>query len=144
MNPHSPTPDPATATLHKLLGSLELEIMELMWERREATVRDIVLALRPTHPRAYTTIMTVMFHLAEKGLLSRRQRNRKTYVYTIVQSREEYLSGVAGRLIDGLVADFGDRALILMRRRLAEAAAGSSAAADAAPPAAERAPAWGS
>src|SRR5215210_1351708 len=57
------------AVLHKLLGDLELEIMELMWERKQATVRDIVMQLRPTRPRAYTTIMTVMFHLAEKDLL---------------------------------------------------------------------------
>jgi predicted transcriptional regulator len=142
MNPHDLTPDPAAATLHKLLGRLEREIMELMWERREATVRDIVLALRPTHPLAYTTIMTVMFHLAEKGLLTRRQLNHKTYVYTTVQSREEYLSAVAGRLIDGLVADFGDRALNLMRRHLAQDVAGDPAAAGAASPAAERAPAW--
>jgi len=52
-------------------------------------------------------LTTVMFHLAEKELLTRRQPNRKTYVYIIVQSREEYLSAVAGRLIDGLVADSG-------------------------------------
>jgi len=104
--------------LRKLLGDLELEIMELMWERKTATVRDIVLELRPTRPRAYTTIMTVMFHLAEKGLLHRRQQNRKTYVYTIAQSRDEYLDRAAGRMIDGLAEDFGDRALVLMRRKL--------------------------
>ena len=85
--------------------------------------RRIVLELRPTRPRAYTTIMTVMFHLAEKGLLNRRQQNRKTYVYTIALTRDEFLDKAAGRMIDGLVADFGERALGLMRRKVENAPA---------------------
>jgi predicted transcriptional regulator len=106
------------AVLAKLLGDLELEIMELMWQRKQATVRDIVLELRPTRPRAYTTIMTVMFHLAEKGLLLRRQQNRKTYVYTIAMSRDEFLERSARRMVDALVEDFGDRALAQFRQKL--------------------------
>jgi len=106
------------AVLAKLLGDLELEIMELMWQRKQATVRDIVLELRPTRPRAYTTIMTVMFHLAEKGLLLRRQQNRKTYVYTIAMSRDEFLDRSARRMVDALVEDFGDRALAQFRQKL--------------------------
>ena len=82
--------------------------MDLMWERKQATVRDIVMELRPTRPRAYTTIMTVMFHLAEKGLLPRRQQNRKTYVYTIAMSRDEFLDCAARRMVDALVEDFGE------------------------------------
>src|SRR6476660_2027969 len=102
---------PNEEVLRKLLGDLELEIMELMWQRKQATVRDIVLEMRPTRPRAYTTIMTVMFHLSEKGLLNRHQQNRKTYVYTIAMTREQYLDSVVSRMVDGLVEDFGDRAL---------------------------------
>ena len=106
------------AVLHKLLGDLELEIMELMWPRKQATVRDIVTELRPSRPRAYTTIMTVMFHLAEKGLLHRRQQNRKTYVYTIAMTRDEFLDRSVGRMVDTLVADFGDRAVAQFRQRI--------------------------
>jgi predicted transcriptional regulator len=106
------------AVLGKLLGDLELEIMDLKWERKQATVRDIVMQLRPTRPRAYTTIMTVMFHLAEKGLLHRHQQNRKTYIYTIAQTRDEFLDRVAARMVDGLVEDFGDRALAQFHRKI--------------------------
>jgi predicted transcriptional regulator len=106
------------AVLRKLLGDLELEIMELMWDRKQATVRDIVLQLRPTRPRAYTTIMTVMFHLSEKGLLHLQQQNRKTYVYTIAMTRDQYLDSVVSRMVDGLVEDFGDRALAQFRTKL--------------------------
>ena len=65
--------------------------------------------------------MTVMFHLAEKGLLHRHQQNRKTYIYTIAQTRDEFLDRVAARMTDGLVEDFGDRALAQFRRKLEEA-----------------------
>jgi predicted transcriptional regulator len=64
--------------------------------------------------------MTVMFHLAEKGLLHRHQQNRKTYIYTIAQTREEFLDRVAARMVEGLVDDFGDRALAQFRRKLDE------------------------
>lgn len=145
MDQDNPPRDRTVATLHKLLGDLEVEIMELMWERRQATVRDILVALRPTRPRAYTTIMTVMLHLAEKGLLQRHQPARKTYVYTIAQTRDEYLSSVAGQMIDGLVADFGDRALAVMRRRLDQGAGGSaSGGMSAGHPPAPAGPIWDS
>lgn len=98
-------------SLHKLLGDLEVKVMEHMWERAEATVRDIAETLRQEKPVAYTTVMTIMGHLVEKGLLTRSPIDKKTYLYHVALSKEEFLARSSQRMIDVLLADFGDLAL---------------------------------
>ncbi len=92
--------------------------MEEVWEREEATVRDILEALNSGRKqRAYTTIMTIMTRLEKKGLLRRRKRG-KTHVYRPKMSREEYLEARAQNRVDELVADYGDLALAHFARQL--------------------------
>mgnify|MGYP002336475652 CR=1 FL=1 len=97
--------------LHKLLGELEAEVMERMWQRKEATVRDIATELQAKRPVAYTTVMTVMAHLADKGLLTRRPLDKKTHIYRVALTQEEFLARASQQMVDTLVADFGDLAL---------------------------------
>lgn len=100
------------------LHELESEVMAQVWEREEATVRDVLEALNSgPKQRAYTTIMTIMARLDEKGLLQRRKRG-KTHVYRPAMSREEYLEARAQSEVDGLVADYGDLALAHFARQL--------------------------
>jgi predicted transcriptional regulator len=92
--------------------------MEEIWRRDEATVREVLEALnKGRKQRAYTTIMTIMARLDEKGLLRRRKRG-KTYVYRPVMSREDYLEARAELQVDELVADYGDVALAHFARQL--------------------------
>ena len=94
------------------LHELESEIMEEMWGRAEATVRDVQMALnaRGEKTRAYTTLLTVMTRLDAKGLLTRRRAGRYD-VYVATLSREEYLAARAEASVEALVEDFGDLAL---------------------------------
>lgn len=100
--------------ISKLLGELERETMEWLWQQPtgELTVRQVyeAVAIHRQPPLAYTTIMTVMSHLADKGLLNRRL-NGKTHYYQARESREEFLSRSAARQVEMLVADFGELAL---------------------------------
>ena len=107
---------PGSGSLNKLLGELELEIMERMWQRAErgedqATVREITTAIQEQRPVAYTKVMTVMGHLAEKGLLTRTPLDKKTHVYRVAMSKEEFLARSSQQVVDTLVQDFGDLAL---------------------------------
>jgi predicted transcriptional regulator len=97
--------------LHKLLGELEAEVMERMWLRKEATVRDIATELQEKRPVAYTTVMTVMGHLADKGLLTRTPLDKKTHIYRVALTQDEFLARSSQQMVDTLVADFGDLAL---------------------------------
>lgn len=99
--------------VEKYLGGLESAVMDHLWDSGESSVREVAEALRGTPRRAdvaYTTIMTVMGRLADKGLLTRRMDGRQ-YRYRPAVSREAFLQGVSRRVIDDLVADFGDVAL---------------------------------
>src|ERR1700680_1307150 len=55
------------------LAPLELECMNVLWRLGEATVRDIHAALATTRPRAYTTIMTILDRLGQKGGVGRQK-----------------------------------------------------------------------
>src|SRR4051794_6195418 len=93
------------------LHELEAEVMEEMWRREEATVRDVLEALnRGRKERAYTTVMTIMRRLDEKGLL-RRKRTGKTDVYRPRLSREDYVEQRARAEVGALVDEYGDLAL---------------------------------
>lgn len=95
--------------LQKLLGELEAAIMEVLWSEPHAlTVREVHARL--PGKRAYTTVMTVMSNLAEKGLLTV-DRSGVAHRYTPTVTRETYTSDSVGKIIDELLSDFGDPAI---------------------------------
>lgn len=98
------------ATLKKLLGSLELEVMELLWQAGEATVRQMAERINRERPVAYTTVMTVMGHLVDKGLLTR-VMEQKRYRYRVVRSRGDFLREACRTKVRTLLDDFGDLAI---------------------------------
>lgn len=94
----------------KLLGSLEAEVMQCMWETDEATVQHVVKVINDQRPIAYTTVMTVMGHLVDKGLLTRTTEGKK-YLYKVAQSREEFLRVTSQNMVHRVLSDFGDLAI---------------------------------
>lgn len=88
----------------------------------EVTVREIRSSLNGRHPRkprAYTTVMTIMARLYEKGLLHRELRG-KTYHYKPILSAEQYVHARAAARVSDLVSDYGDVALAHFARQIGE------------------------
>jgi len=104
--PHSSAHRPPGQAAEKLLGELELAIMRVAWGRPSVTVRDVLNTLTKKRALAYTTVMTVMGRLAEKGLLVAEKRG-KTHHYRAALTREEFEAQAAGKVISSLLADFG-------------------------------------
>ncbi len=102
------------------LHELESEVMEEVWAQGCVTVRAIfeVLNARNDKQRAYTTIMTIMQRLDEKGLLCR-CRQGKSDVYEACMTREEYLQARAAAEVGAVVEQYGDAALVHFARRMA-------------------------
>lgn len=96
--------------LGKFLGDLELDVLGVVWRRGEATVADVHSSLSLRRPLAYTTVMTVMVRLLDKGLLRRVKRGR-AYLYSPVKTREELAASLAGDVARALLTDFGDVAI---------------------------------
>lgn len=84
--------------------------MNRLWQRGSATVREVVDDLGKSRALAYTTVMTIMSRLHEKGLLVR-SRDGKGYVYRPAFTREEHRARLSADLVRGLVNEFGDVAL---------------------------------
>jgi predicted transcriptional regulator len=93
--------------LAKLFGSLEADIMALIWEQQEASARDIFEALRDIGQRiSYGATKTVLDRLVAKQVLARTMENNQ-YTYTALLNRDDYTRSAVREIIDGLVAGFG-------------------------------------
>jgi len=91
--------------LEKSLGSLERDVMALVWRRGELNVRDACDDLGSIV--AYTTVMTTMDRLFKKGLLTRRKVGR-AFVYRATASRTEIEGAVATELVHSLLQREGE------------------------------------
>ena len=93
--------------LEKLVGPLEAQTLEVLWRAgRPMSVREVLTSLNDDRSRslAYTTVMTVMARLAEKGVLDRRMEGRG-YVY------EPVAKDAAEIAVRKVLRDFGDAAV---------------------------------
>jgi predicted transcriptional regulator len=84
--------------------------MQAVWDGRDVTVRDVQLALESSRPVAYTTVMTTMGRLADKGFL-RRVESQPAHRYSALVSRDEYARTAVKSVLDWLVGQFGDPAV---------------------------------
>jgi predicted transcriptional regulator len=90
------------------LGALEAEVMALVWDRGDwVTVNDIRPALAG-RSRAYTTVMTIVTRLCDKGLLERRRQGRG-FAYRPALTREE----LAARTLHDVLASTDDPHAVL-------------------------------
>jgi predicted transcriptional regulator len=117
MQPDSgPTKPPVPPALHEL----EAEVMKVVWERGESSVREVMEALNAGagKERAYTTYMTIMARLDAKGMLQRR-REGKTDLYTSAYMRDQYADMRARAELESVVDQYGDVALAHIARQMA-------------------------
>ncbi len=73
----------------KSLTKAELNVMNILWSKKEATVNEIIEVMSEPKP-AYTTVLTVMQVLTRKGIVSPERRG-KAHVFRPLLSREEYI-----------------------------------------------------
>jgi len=87
-----------------ILTRQELQIMKVVWDKGVATVKEVCDAMSQTKVTAYTTILTLMGILEEKGALVH-TRSGRAYVYKPVLSREQatrnQVHDVLTRFFDG-------------------------------------------
>jgi len=77
----------------------ELEILKVLWERGEASVREVYEALRPRLGIAQNTVQAFLRIMEEKQLVAHRQEGR-TFIYRPLADREQTHRRLVGRLLD--------------------------------------------
>jgi len=89
---------------HKNPTPAELEVLQIIWEDGPCTVREVMNLLKPKRPRAYTSVMSLMNVMAEKGLLRQKPKGR-AFIYSAKVSRDKtqssMLSDLLNRAFDG-------------------------------------------
>jgi BlaI family penicillinase repressor len=81
----------------------ELEILQVLWDKKTATVRDVHEELLKTKDAGYTTTLKLMQIMFEKGLVTR-DSSSKTHIYTPEVTREKTQKLFVNRMIDSLFA----------------------------------------
>jgi len=108
--------------LRASLFDLEADVMEIVWAESWATfaVSEVHERLADTREIAYTTVMTTVSRLHDKGLLER-ERDGKRYLYRPAMSRDEFLRTMAREVL-GSFFDAGlEAAEALLVERVADA-----------------------
>ena len=93
------------------LTPLELAIMKVVWDLDAATVRDVYERLRTRREVAYTTVLTMMKILEQKGYVKKTRADR-AFVYRAARPRQQVLGGMVREFIDR-VFDGASRPMLL-------------------------------
>jgi len=83
------------------LTDAEQRIMSVLWDRGEASVRALTDALEPEHGLAYTTVLTTVRIMADKGYVGFRKDGR-AHIYHPLLSREGAQARALGSLVKSL------------------------------------------
>lgn len=104
---------PGRQGLKKLLGELELEVMEVFWSETPGTtltVRHVFEVLAERKKIAYTTVMTTMGRLADKGILAL-DKSHFPHHYQAPDTRDQFTEKAVGTILNELLSDFSEPAL---------------------------------
>ena len=106
----------------RTLTGQELEIMKIVWELESATVRDVYQALLKRRRIAYTTVMTMMNILEEKGYLRKKRLEERAYVYQASRPKNQVIKAMVRDFVDRVFNGSAERLLVhlVKDRRLSE------------------------
>ena len=106
-------------SLSEVLGPLEAEIMDVVWDENDVTVRDVHRKISKKRQIAYTTVMTTLGRLTDKGLL-RRVEDQPAHRFSPLVTREQYARSTVKSVVDWLVSHFPDPAVSYFVDRVEE------------------------
>ena len=111
---------PGKKGLEIRLHELEAAIMDIVWAKqlRSFAVSDVLAQLERKREIAYTTVMTTVVRLHDKGLLSR-ERDGRRYLYSPKLTREQFLESTAREVLDKAVG--GQQALAMLAEKVCDA-----------------------
>ena len=98
-------------TPNPTLTPQELAIMKVVWSMKRATVRQVYETLREKRVIAYTTVMTMMKILEDKGYLKKAMVDR-AHVYQPVKPRQQVIGAMVRDFLDRVFDGAPDRLLV--------------------------------
>jgi predicted transcriptional regulator len=111
--------------LGTLLGSLERQVMDVMWAEGNLLVRDVQARLQ--RPIAYTTVMTTLDRLYKKGFVTRVRQGR-AFSYTAARTREQLHAVLAAGMLSTVLRGNADEAMPVLSNLVDAVGAGDAGA----------------
>ena len=87
------------------LSKLELQIMETLWTRGEASIREMQEGFAEAKRPGYTTVQTMVYRLEAKGMVARMRKVGNFHMFAATVTRD----AAERRLVDDLLAMFGGK-----------------------------------
>ena len=98
--------DPSAEGIAVFLGPTEARLMELAWRHKRLSVKKALYYLGAKDKPAYTTVMTVLGRLTDKGLLLREKEGR-SFTYLPALSRRDFIDRHLSQISSCLKRNFG-------------------------------------
>ncbi len=92
------------------MSELEREVMNVVWEQEQCSVRDVMNRLGQSKQLAYTTVATIFQRLYNKGLVTRKGEG-VAYLYSPKLTKEIYSKTLAKSFVNRFFNAFGDMAI---------------------------------
>jgi len=95
---------PSKKGIPQVLGELESKVMKEVWNSPRCTAKEVLDRLRGKRKIAITTVLTILFRLYKKGLLTR-SRKGKAFLYSPALSQQEFNEIVTRDVLEALLKE---------------------------------------
>lgn len=106
--------------LQTLLSPLECDILEVLWKKEDAKVRDIYKVVRKKRKVALTSIAVILDRLHKRNLVMRKiesGRGGYHYIYGVKISRNDFEQSIIEKTVNKLIESFGSNAVNYFNER---------------------------
>ena len=98
---------PTDRGIKQVLGKLEAEVMQILWQHSNQSVSEVEERLRSKRVIAHTTVLTTLDRMYRKGYLTR-EKSGKAFVYAPRYTREEFERGLTQEVLSALLGQYNE------------------------------------
>lgn len=106
----------------KNIGPLERKVLEILWDKKQATARDISDSLEKINERrAYSTVRTIIKRLVDKKIIAEiNNREKRNFIYMPLLSKEELEKSIVGSILGELLTRFNQSTISYLAEELSD------------------------
>tara|TARA_Y100000310_G_scaffold345545_1_gene466314 strand:+ start:163 stop:513 length:351 start_codon:yes stop_codon:yes gene_type:complete len=114
------------ATIKKyesILSPLEIDVLNLLWKKKKAKVRDIFNTLKSNQKVALTSVAVILDRLHEKGIVGREvetARGGLRYIYFPLKDQKQFERSIIESNVDKMITKFGKTATVYFNERFSK------------------------
>ena len=106
----------------KNIGPLERKILEILWDKKQSTAREISNSLEEIgEKKAYSTVRTIIKRLVDKKIIAERlDSDKRTFIYTPLISKEKLEKTIVRSIIGELLTKFNQSTISYLAEGLSD------------------------